>query len=112
RVNIKRIYSNMVVVCCEEEETIHKIEGLKDGALNNLFSKVERWSEKIQVDNKMVWLACQGIPLHVWNCMMFQNIAQKYGEFLGVDIDTRCFKSFVRGNVHVLTKCLTRLMKY
>ncbi|TYI23481.1 hypothetical protein ES332_A06G168400v1 [Gossypium tomentosum] len=102
----------MVVVCRKKEEIIHKIEGLEDGTLSNLFSKVERWSEKIQVDNKMVWLACQGIPLHVWNCMMFQNIAKKYGEFLGVDIDTRCFKSVVRGNVHVLTKRLTKLMKY
>ncbi|MBA0758946.1 hypothetical protein Gotri_021896, partial [Gossypium trilobum] len=64
---------------------------------------IVKWPEEISVHNRVAWISCYGVPLQSWNVQTFINIAERYGEFIGVDSATRHFNSFVRGNVQIIT---------
>ncbi|MBA0809475.1 hypothetical protein Gohar_025124 [Gossypium harknessii] len=78
----------MVLLVFENEKKIEYLMAKQRETLDNWFLRLQRWSEKIIIDSQRAWLACRRIPIHAWNMVAFQNIGERWGEFIFVDSGT------------------------
>jgi len=78
------------------------IEGNKE-VLAGVFEVLEPWSEKPLQGNKVVWVRCRGLPLHLWTLDCFKQITRIVGTLLQVDVATREWENleFARLKVRV-----------
>lgn len=56
--------------------------------MRDKFSDLRRWSPAEADNERVVWLRCHGVPIHVWNEDFFAALARKFGDFLGTDEPT------------------------
>ncbi|XVF29627.1 hypothetical protein REPUB_Repub15cG0138400 [Reevesia pubescens] len=87
-----------------------KNDGLDKKKLNNHFEKIRRWSEESEVDHRITWLVCYGVPAHLWTLETFQNIGRIWGDFLRMDETTLNLVSFSRGCLQIATRFFDGLM--
>ncbi|MBA0838126.1 hypothetical protein Goarm_010222 [Gossypium armourianum] len=78
----------MVLLVFENEKKMEYLMAKQRETLDNWFLRLQRWSEKIIIDSQRAWLACRRIPIHAWNMVAFQNIGERWGEFIFVDSGT------------------------
>ncbi|MBA0637569.1 hypothetical protein Godav_025754 [Gossypium davidsonii] len=78
----------MVLLVFENEKKMEYLMAKQIETLDNWFLRLQRWSEKIIIDSQRAWLACRRIPIHAWNMVAFQNIGERWGEFIFVDSGT------------------------
>jgi len=60
------------------------IEANKE-VLATVFEALEPWSEKPLCGNRVVWVRCRGLPLHLWTLECFQQATGIVGSLIQVD---------------------------
>lgn len=72
--------------------------------LNKWFSSFDPWSIDFEVDERLVWLNIEGVPLKVWNPNTFISIPSRWGEVLISEPHWNKSTDLRRGKVCVLSK--------
>ncbi|XVF00347.1 hypothetical protein REPUB_Repub03eG0277400 [Reevesia pubescens] len=67
------------------------------------------WSEDLIGNRRNIWLACYGVPLHIWNLDTFQEIGSRWGDFIRLDNITMSPDSFTRGCMQITTSSFSRI---
>ncbi|XVF38373.1 hypothetical protein REPUB_Repub20aG0095900 [Reevesia pubescens] len=67
------------------------------------------WSEDPIRNRRNIWLACYGVPLHIWNLDTFQEIGSRWGDFIRLDNITMSPDSFTRGCMQITTSSFSRI---
>ncbi|KAJ4851315.1 hypothetical protein Tsubulata_040295 [Turnera subulata] len=80
----------------------HYIDPSQD-LLSNFFDSIEPWSPNMVSYERLSWLTCYGIPLHVWDKEFFKNFGSRFGKFLGVDASTAEKVSFECAKILICT---------
>ncbi|KAH1039768.1 hypothetical protein J1N35_041511 [Gossypium stocksii] len=93
----------MVLLVFENEQRMEYVMAKQIETLDNWFLRLQRWSEKIIIDSRRAWLACRRIPIHAWNMVTFQNIGERWGDFISVDSGTLYPSYFMRANIQIVT---------
>ncbi|GJX55973.1 RNA-directed DNA polymerase, eukaryota [Tanacetum coccineum] len=55
---------------------------LKDEGLDTWFSAVQPWKNDFRVDERVLWVDVEGIPLVAWTNKTFMKVAKRWGELL------------------------------
>nr|GEV70837.1 RNA-directed DNA polymerase, eukaryota [Tanacetum cinerariifolium] len=63
---------------------------VRDKFLNHIgiktwFSVIKPWHDDFLVDERLVWLEVEGIPIHAWEHFVFQSICNKWGDLIFSD---------------------------
>lgn len=62
-----------------------------------------KWSPDLKLDNKrVVWWSCYGVPLNIWNTVIFINIGNYWVDFITLDEETSKGSSFAVGKVKII----------
>ncbi|KAJ4836199.1 hypothetical protein Tsubulata_046626 [Turnera subulata] len=85
------------------EDMAHSIH-INNGRLADLFESLEPWSPNAVSHERISWLTCYGIPLHVWEKEFFSNLGSLFGRFLGIDENTEDKASFDCARILVCIK--------
>ncbi|GJV09704.1 reverse transcriptase domain, reverse transcriptase zinc-binding domain protein [Tanacetum coccineum] len=54
------------------------------------FSSLKPWHDDFVVDERLIWLEIEGVPLRAWEKDTFTSIAKKWGELLFMDDSDGC----------------------
>ncbi|MBA0745831.1 hypothetical protein Gogos_008390, partial [Gossypium gossypioides] len=103
--SIVRISGTIVLMVFESEEKMKQVVLEQGKILDEWFLKKQVWTDSIKMENRRVWLSCNGVPIHVWNILTFQNMAGWWGEFISINEETQEPISFMRGNIQLITDC-------
>ncbi|GKV25884.1 hypothetical protein SLEP1_g35265 [Rubroshorea leprosula] len=76
-----------------KEELKETVENAKE-LLSQWFSEVKSWMPTMVAKERLVWLKCFGVPLHVWGSEFFSSIASEWGKFISLYDNTRLKKRF------------------
>ncbi|KAI8572834.1 hypothetical protein RHMOL_Rhmol01G0231200 [Rhododendron molle] len=71
--------------------------------------KVKPWNGDQAKDERLVWIACYGMPLNAWNMPAFRSIGSIWGHFLEVDEETLKEVSFDKGKVLIATENTSKI---
>ncbi|XVE92437.1 hypothetical protein REPUB_Repub01dG0097300 [Reevesia pubescens] len=63
----------------------------------------------MQSNSKVIWVACYGIPIHAWTLETFQNIAERWGDFVQMDNVTLEMNGFSKGCMQINTTLLSKI---
>ncbi|XP_057419154.1 uncharacterized protein LOC130713399 [Lotus japonicus] len=91
-VRVKYMGDNLVLITGVEGSKIKEIWKQADGWLNDMFEEMYPWSPNLTPEQRIIWLRCEGIPLHLWKVKFFQELVNEVGEIVAVDGDTINFE--------------------
>ncbi|GJT47588.1 putative RNA-directed DNA polymerase, eukaryota, reverse transcriptase zinc-binding domain protein [Tanacetum coccineum] len=63
---------------------------LKHQVVNSWFSSLKLWHDDFVVEERLIWLEIEGIPIRAWNNEVFTQICGKWGEVLFMDDSDQC----------------------
>jgi len=83
-------------------------------ALTEFFEVLKPWNKNIMMGNKVVWMRCRGLPLHLWNMDCFKQVADNVGTLLDVDEATAQWErlEFARLKVIIPVSCKVKMTKH
>ncbi|PWA48331.1 hypothetical protein CTI12_AA491790 [Artemisia annua] len=58
---------------------------LKHEGVKSWFSELKPWHDDFVLQERLVWLEIEGVPIRAWNNDTFNSICSKYGEVLFID---------------------------
>ncbi|PWA63388.1 hypothetical protein CTI12_AA349520 [Artemisia annua] len=58
--------------------------------INSWFSSLKPWYDKFVVDERLIWLEIEGVPIRSWCNDTFNQIGRKWGEVLFLDDSDPC----------------------
>ncbi|KAI8572835.1 hypothetical protein RHMOL_Rhmol01G0231200 [Rhododendron molle] len=73
------------------------------------FEELKPWNGDQAKDERLVWIACYGMPLNAWNMPAFRSIGSIWGHFLEVDEETLKEVSFDKGKVLIATENTSKI---
>lgn len=82
---------NLVLLTGEEGAKVIDIWKKAGGWLREIFDDIQPWSPKMVPERRIIWVKCEGIPLHLWNTQFFQEITKEVGELIAVAGETSNF---------------------
>ncbi|GMP91370.1 hypothetical protein CsSME_00042101 [Camellia sinensis var. sinensis] len=87
-----------------KEEMVTKMKSIKE-IIHEWCDDIIQWRPELAlVQERLVWLTCYGIPLHLWNRSNLVKIGSIWGEVID---GAECLpQSFVCGKLKVLSKCM------
>ncbi|TYK04254.1 mitotic spindle checkpoint protein mad1 [Cucumis melo var. makuwa] len=70
------------------------------------YDKFEMWSKVLHADPKLIpsyggWIRVRGIPLHLWNMIVFSQIGEACGGFIEVALETADKKELTEALIKV-----------
>jgi hypothetical protein len=68
---------------------------------NEMFKEVKKWKPPMVAQKRRVLLQVHGIPLHVWDEVLFKLIGSTFRDFLDFDKETICRKRFDVARIRV-----------
>ncbi|XVF38860.1 hypothetical protein REPUB_Repub20aG0138500 [Reevesia pubescens] len=97
RVVIRKFSGKEFIITMENSSIFENMEKKNWSPLDPWFVEFTKWTEDKQSINRTVWVACYGIPIQAWCLETFQNVAERWGEFLRMDCVTLDCNSFNKG---------------
>ncbi|GAB4860694.1 hypothetical protein Ancab_035856 [Ancistrocladus abbreviatus] len=79
----------LVLLTATGKRSMEAIVDANRSLFSDWFSFLRPWAKLDVGDGRLVWLRCFGIPLHLWNEEFFDQLASRWGNYLGVDEATR-----------------------
>ncbi|KAH1082650.1 hypothetical protein J1N35_022411 [Gossypium stocksii] len=67
-----------------DEELIEMLRQTEWSYLKEFFVKVEPWSEKLKIEERVSWIEVSGVPLHCWNYKTFKRVAGIWGKLVSI----------------------------
>nr|GEU79889.1 hypothetical protein [Tanacetum cinerariifolium] len=65
-------------------------------SINSWFSSLSPWTPHFEVQDRIVWIDVEGIPLRAWSKTTFNKIARKWGELVYMDDSNSANKYILR----------------
>ncbi|XVE97993.1 hypothetical protein REPUB_Repub03eG0067000 [Reevesia pubescens] len=106
---IRKFSGKEFIITMENSSIFENMEKKNWSPLDPWFVKFTKWTEDRQSINRTVWVACYGIPIQAWCLETFQNIAERWGEFLRMDCGTLDCNSFNKGCMQVITTIQSKI---
>lgn len=91
-VRVRYLGDCMVLLTGEEGANVREIWNQASDWLDEHFSSISPWKPEMVPSKRMIWVRCEGIPLHLWNTSFFENVTKEAGELVAVADETRSFK--------------------
>nr|GEV35789.1 RNA-directed DNA polymerase, eukaryota [Tanacetum cinerariifolium] len=85
-------------------------------SINSWFSSLSPWTPHFEVQDRIVWIDVEGIPLRAWSKTTFNKIARKWGELIFMDDSNSANKYSLRICVkttfcHLIAESLKAIIK-
>lgn len=87
-VRVRYMGDNFVLITGVEGMNVKEIWEQADDWFNDIFEAIYPWSPKSMPKQRIIWLRCEGISLHLWKVSFFQELIKDVGEIVAVDSDT------------------------
>jgi hypothetical protein len=71
-----------------------------------LLVDLQPWSPSVVATKREVWVRIIGVPLQLWEEQVFRSLTASWGDFLGMDDDTKGCVRFDRARVKLLSPIL------
>lgn len=91
-IRVRYLGDNFVLLTGEDGANVDVIWNHDREWLDGIFESISPWSPETALDHRLVWIRCEGIPLHLWKVSFFKEITKEVGEVIAVDGDTRDFR--------------------
>ncbi|KEH40713.1 DUF4283 domain protein [Medicago truncatula] len=98
--------ANMVLLKAEDPHLIEEAEGRSDPWWRGLFKSVKRWAPNLVSKQRLIWIRCFGLPLHVWDEKTFKKMGALFGEFVDFDEETIGLNRVDMGRIYVLSSSM------
>ncbi|KAK8558368.1 hypothetical protein V6N13_038841 [Hibiscus sabdariffa] len=101
--------SKLFLLSFEDDELYMMLEDLNWSYLREIFLEVRPWSESLKQPERATWLEVSGCPLHCWNHITLERVAELWGTFeaLGENFDHR--KGYEKVSVLISTNQAKRI---
>nr|KYP44342.1 hypothetical protein KK1_034167 [Cajanus cajan] len=82
---------DMVLISGVEEDDLKEpySEAIRD--MWSLFHSIQRWTPSLVAGNRLIWVRCSGIPIHLWSQDCFAKVTSVFGTLILMDDDTSSF---------------------
>ncbi|KAJ4840289.1 hypothetical protein Tsubulata_023411 [Turnera subulata] len=101
--DIKLMGGNQALLSFQSPEEMTSALQSHQDLLSNYFSRIKPWSPQDVSRQRISWITCYGVPLHVWSSNFFSAFGNLLGRFLGVDEATAVKDSFDCARILVCT---------
>ncbi|MBA0843292.1 hypothetical protein Goarm_000494 [Gossypium armourianum] len=81
---VRRIQGRHFLVEIPDEELMDLLRQTEWSYLKDFFIKIEPWSEKLKIKERVTWIEVSGVPLHCWNYETFSRVAGLWGKLVSV----------------------------
>ncbi|GAB4853987.1 hypothetical protein Ancab_040190 [Ancistrocladus abbreviatus] len=82
------VRGNLVLLSAIGNGNMEKIMSDYRGKLVRWFNSLRPWEKQDVGYNRVVWIRCTSIPLHIWSDNFFMNLARHWGECVCIDPNT------------------------
>ncbi|KAG8489412.1 hypothetical protein CXB51_017846 [Gossypium anomalum] len=82
--SVKRIQGRLFLIEVPDEEFMEVLKQNDWASLKECFIKIEPWSEKRLLSERVAWIDGVGIPLHCWNYETFKRVADLWGKMISM----------------------------
>ncbi|KAL4383632.1 hypothetical protein GQ457_15G029640 [Hibiscus cannabinus] len=106
---VKSLGGQKFLLQFEDEELVKLLAENNWSLLEEVFSKVEYWSESMKNDNRITWVEIRGIPLHCWNYETFTRIIEGWGKIIALGENGNMFHDGERVTLLVSTEQIRRI---
>ncbi|KAK8626220.1 hypothetical protein V6N13_133871 [Hibiscus sabdariffa] len=103
---VRQVGGNQFVLVFDREELVSQCLRWEWMWLADVFSDIKRWHKNFSPDNRVAWVAIQGVPLYAWNTFTFSNIVNKLGELLLLEDEDLLGSDFSFKRAKILTNQL------
>lgn len=79
-IRVRRIQGRLFLIEMPDEELLELMKQNEGSYLKDFFIRIEQWSEKITMKERISWVEISGVPLHCWNYETFKRIAGIWGD--------------------------------
>ncbi|KAH7836254.1 hypothetical protein Vadar_034071 [Vaccinium darrowii] len=76
------------------QSRVDRAGALRNPIIVNWFSSFKPWNGEVAGESRIVWLKCRGMPLTVWNVASFKRLAEFWGNFITLDVETMKEESY------------------
>ncbi|KAK8693626.1 hypothetical protein V6N13_071201 [Hibiscus sabdariffa] len=83
-ISIKRMGGRRFLIEFKDHELYEFLKEQNWSYLLEVFTDVEPWSESFHLPERITWIQVEGIPLHCWNQITFNRIAEVWGNLLAL----------------------------
>ncbi|KAH1130481.1 hypothetical protein J1N35_001859 [Gossypium stocksii] len=83
-ITIRKIQGRHFLVEIPDEELMDMLRQTDWSYLKEFFINIEPWSEKLKINERVVWIEVAGVPLHCWNYETFKRVAGLWGKLVFV----------------------------
>ncbi|PPR87922.1 hypothetical protein GOBAR_AA32765 [Gossypium barbadense] len=81
---VRRIQGRHFLVEIPDEELLDLLRQIEWSYLKDFFIKIEPWSEKLKINERVAWIEVSGVPLHCWKYETFKRVAGLWGKLVSV----------------------------
>ncbi|KAK8610497.1 hypothetical protein V6N13_081653 [Hibiscus sabdariffa] len=106
---VKRLGGRDYLLKLVDEELLQVLEKQELSLLEEIFIKVEYWSETYRAQERSTWIEVGGIPLHCWNSNTFSRVTGLWGHLISLGEDINQFVDGERMNLLISTKQLNMI---
>ncbi|KAK8610724.1 hypothetical protein V6N13_081880 [Hibiscus sabdariffa] len=106
---VKRLGGRDYLLKLVDEELLQVLEKQELSLLEEIFIKVEYWSETYRAQERSTWIEVRGIALHCWNSNTFSRVAGLWGHLIALGEDVNQFVDGERMNILISAKQLNRI---
>ncbi|GKB38590.1 hypothetical protein Tco_0883532 [Tanacetum coccineum] len=83
---------------------------LKNTSVMPCFKTLNPWTNKVKLEDRLVWLSIEGLPPHAWHEATFSCIASSWGYIIVPETCNSTSNNLVAGKVYVRTKCMNVIL--
>lgn len=102
-VRVRYMGDKLVLLTGEEGANVNEIWSQAETWLNETFEAIYPWSPNLTPEQRIIWLRCEGIPLHLWKVQFFQDLIKEVGEVIAVAGETSEFSRLDAARICVRT---------
>ncbi|KAH1091798.1 hypothetical protein J1N35_019055 [Gossypium stocksii] len=67
-----------------DKELLEMLRKTEWSYLKDIFVKIEPWTEKLTIEERVSWIKVSGVPLHCWNYETFKRVAGIWEKLVSV----------------------------
>lgn len=77
----------------------------EQGWLEEVFEDIFPWRPKAMLKEKIVWIRCVGLLIHMWKQNCFKGLLAPFGELLALDVLTESFERLEFACLKIRSPC-------
>lgn len=114
-ITTRRLQGRYFLVKIPDEELMDLLKQTNWSYLCEIFVKVDPWSEKLVLSERVSWIEVLRVSVHCWNYESFKRIAEVWGSLIFVEGNITKIESYEKVELFVsidLPKMLNELIRF